>query len=94
MRGDALKKAIEEDKAKNLIPFYVSEIIFNNIFFRLNNNPGYKQKVCGTFGTTSCCSFDNIVEIGPLCANLDIYLHVDAAYAGKLASQIGCIRLR
>jgi hypothetical protein len=29
-----------------------------------------------------------------LCANLDIYLHVDAAYAGKLASQIGCIRLR
>jgi glutamate/tyrosine decarboxylase-like PLP-dependent enzyme len=33
MRGDALKKAIEEDKAKNLIPFYVSEIIFNSIFF-------------------------------------------------------------
>jgi hypothetical protein len=23
------------------------------------------------------------VEIGPLCANLDIYLHVDAAYAGN-----------
>jgi len=61
MRGDALKKAMENDRAKNLIPFYV----------------------CGTFGTTSCCSFDNLKEIGSICNEMDIYLHVDAAYAGN-----------
>lgn len=36
-----------------------------------------------TFGTTSCCSFDNISEIGTLCTREDIYLHVDGAYAGS-----------
>jgi glutamate/tyrosine decarboxylase-like PLP-dependent enzyme len=39
--------------------------------------------VCGTLGTTSCGSFDNIKEIGSICQKFDIYLHVDAAYAGN-----------
>ncbi len=39
--------------------------------------------VACTFGTTSCCSFDNIAEIGSLCTREDIYLHVDGAYAGS-----------
>lgn len=39
--------------------------------------------VCGTFGTTCCCSFDNMMEIGPICNKYDMYLHVDAAYAGN-----------
>jgi glutamate/tyrosine decarboxylase-like PLP-dependent enzyme len=34
-------------------------------------------------GTTSCCSFDNLMEIGSLCKKEDIYVHVDAAYAGS-----------
>lgn len=33
MRGDALKKAIEEDKDKNLIPFYVRIFYFVFKFF-------------------------------------------------------------
>ena len=40
-------------------------------------------KVSCTLGTTSCCSFDNIVEVGVLCKKEDLYLHVDAAYAGS-----------
>ncbi len=36
-----------------------------------------------TFGTTSCCSFDNLSEIGALCTRESIYLHVDGAYAGS-----------
>ena len=36
-----------------------------------------------TFGTTSCCSFDNIQEIGTFCNKEEIYLHVDGAYAGS-----------
>lgn len=40
--------------------------------------------VCATLGTTSCVSFDNLEELGQVCrANGDIWLHVDAAYAGS-----------
>lgn len=39
--------------------------------------------VSATLGTTSCCSFDALDEIGPLCQKLEIWLHVDAAYAGS-----------
>uniref|UniRef100_A0A8C3WQ97 Aromatic-L-amino-acid decarboxylase n=1 Tax=Catagonus wagneri TaxID=51154 RepID=A0A8C3WQ97_9CETA len=36
-----------------------------------------------TLGTTSCCSFDNLLEVGPVCQEEDLWLHVDAAYAGS-----------
>ncbi|KAF5272233.1 hypothetical protein FQA39_LY01315 [Lamprigera yunnana] len=40
--------------------------------------------VSTTLGTTSCCSFDNLVEIGPVCKRFPcVWLHVDAAYAGN-----------
>ncbi|CAB3364092.1 Hypothetical predicted protein [Cloeon dipterum] len=39
--------------------------------------------VSTTLGTTSCCSFDNLSEIGPVCSDLDVWMHVDSAYAGN-----------
>lgn len=39
--------------------------------------------VSATLGTTSCCSFDALNEIGPICSRENIWLHVDAAYAGN-----------
>lgn len=36
-----------------------------------------------TLGTTSCCSFDNLVEVGQICNRENIHLHVDGAYAGS-----------
>lgn len=39
--------------------------------------------VSSTLGTTSCCSFDVLFELGPICQEHDIWLHVDAAYAGS-----------
>jgi len=39
--------------------------------------------VCGTFGSTGCCSFDNMPEVGEVCKKYDVYLHIDAAYAGN-----------
>ncbi|MFH4977550.1 hypothetical protein AB6A40_004259 [Gnathostoma spinigerum] len=36
-----------------------------------------------TLGTTSCCSFDVLSEIGPVCHENDIWLHVDGAYGGN-----------
>ncbi|VDM58010.1 unnamed protein product [Angiostrongylus costaricensis] len=39
--------------------------------------------VSTTLGTTSCCSFDVLSEIGPVCERNELWLHVDAAYAGS-----------
>ncbi|KRJ98598.1 histidine decarboxylase isoform X2 [Drosophila yakuba] len=39
--------------------------------------------VCATLGTTGSCSFDNLEEIGIVCAEHRLWLHVDAAYAGS-----------
>lgn len=38
-----------------------------------------------TLGTTNCCAFDRLDEIGPVCQQEDVWLHVDAAYAGTCA---------
>jgi aromatic-L-amino-acid decarboxylase len=45
LRGLTLEKAIAEDRALGLVPFFVS----------------------ASLGTTSCCSFDALDEIGPIC---------------------------
>ncbi|GJQ71430.1 Tdc2 [Trypoxylus dichotomus] len=40
--------------------------------------------VSTTLGTTACCSFDKLTEIGPVCQKFTgVWLHVDAAYAGN-----------
>ncbi|XP_035109284.1 aromatic-L-amino-acid decarboxylase isoform X2 [Callithrix jacchus] len=39
--------------------------------------------VAATLGTTTCCSFDNLLEVGPICNKEDLWLHIDAAYAGS-----------
>ncbi|XP_013103850.2 histidine decarboxylase isoform X1 [Stomoxys calcitrans] len=39
--------------------------------------------VCATLGTTGACSFDNLEEIGVVCREFNLWLHVDAAYAGS-----------
>ncbi|XP_031628133.1 3,4-dihydroxyphenylacetaldehyde synthase 2-like [Contarinia nasturtii] len=36
-----------------------------------------------TLGTTGTCAFDNLLQIGPLCRENKIWLHIDAAYAGS-----------
>ncbi|XP_055544576.1 3,4-dihydroxyphenylacetaldehyde synthase [Wyeomyia smithii] len=35
-----------------------------------------------TLGTTGTCAYDNLEEIGPYCNDNNMWLHVDAAYAG------------
>lgn len=60
LRGDTLRKAIEEDLAMGNIP-----------------------SVCiATLGTTGTCAFDDIEEIGQVCKEYNVWLHIDAAYAG------------
>ncbi|XP_077293289.1 histidine decarboxylase [Arctopsyche grandis] len=61
MRGDKLIEAMQRDRAKGLIPFWL----------------------CATLGTTGACSFDNVQELGPICKEESLWLHIDAAYAGS-----------
>jgi len=37
---------------------------------------------CATLGTTTSVAFDHLDEIGKVCNEEDVWLHVDAAYAG------------
>lgn len=48
--------------------------------------------VVATIGTTSATSVDPIAEIAALCREHDIWLHVDAAYAGVTAMVPDCRR--
>ncbi|XP_069561840.1 histidine decarboxylase [Brachyistius frenatus] len=61
LRGDTLKKAIQEDTRRGLVPFML----------------------CSTLGTTGVCAFDKLSELGPVCEEEGLWLHVDAAYAGS-----------
>ncbi|XP_045472271.1 aromatic-L-amino-acid decarboxylase-like [Harmonia axyridis] len=38
--------------------------------------------VIATFGTTGTCSFDNVEELADVCKKQNLWLHIDAAYAG------------
>ncbi|CAM1324260.1 DDC (predicted) [Pycnogonum litorale] len=38
--------------------------------------------VVATLGTTNSCAFDNLQEVGEVCKQNEVWLHVDAAYAG------------
>uniref|UniRef100_A0A1A9VD09 Histidine decarboxylase n=1 Tax=Glossina austeni TaxID=7395 RepID=A0A1A9VD09_GLOAU len=41
------------------------------------------SSICATLGTTGSCSFDNLEEVGIVSSEFDLWLHVDAAYAGS-----------
>uniref|UniRef100_A0A8D0HM33 Aromatic-L-amino-acid decarboxylase n=1 Tax=Sphenodon punctatus TaxID=8508 RepID=A0A8D0HM33_SPHPU len=38
---------------------------------------------CATLGTTASCAFDKILELGPVCNKENIWMHIDAEYAGS-----------
>ncbi len=63
MRVDALRDAIERDRADGVLPI----------------------AVVPTVGTTSTTSIDPVPDIADICQREDLWMHVDAAYAGVAA---------
>ncbi|CAF0860226.1 unnamed protein product [Brachionus calyciflorus] len=47
-----------------------------------------------TIGTTSCCSFDNLIEVGNVCKREDVYFHVKDKYMLTKALSVDPIYLR
>ena len=45
---------------------------------------------CATVGTTGCGAIDPVLQIGQLCQKNDVWLHVDAAWAGTAAIASEC----
>uniref|UniRef100_A0A8C5DTS8 Aromatic-L-amino-acid decarboxylase n=1 Tax=Gouania willdenowi TaxID=441366 RepID=A0A8C5DTS8_GOUWI len=41
------------------------------------------DQFCATLGTTPSCAFDKTEELGPLCNEENMWMHIDAAYAGS-----------
>ncbi|XP_033249336.1 3,4-dihydroxyphenylacetaldehyde synthase 2 isoform X1 [Drosophila miranda] len=72
LRGNTLRKAIEDDVAAGLIPV-----------------------ICiATLGTTGTCAYDDIDSLADVCQALNVWLHVDAAYAGGGFALEECTDLR
>ena len=55
--------------------------IVNKLCQFINDNSNLQ--VVATLGTTPTCAFDNLQEIGPICQDEGIWLHIDAAYSGN-----------
>lgn len=41
------------------------------------------MQLVATLGTTPSCAFDNLEELGVLAKKYNIWMHIDAAYAGS-----------
>jgi aromatic-L-amino-acid/L-tryptophan decarboxylase len=76
---DSIRKIPVDDKFK-MIPEKLKEAIEED-----RKNGWLPCCVIATVGTTSTTSVDNVDEIGTICNKEDIWLHVDAAYAGTAA---------
>ncbi|XP_076436562.1 aromatic-L-amino-acid decarboxylase-like [Babylonia areolata] len=53
------------------------------LFSHPGQGGGIIEVLCATLGSTATCAFDNLKELGPLCEEHSIWMHVDAAYAGS-----------
>ncbi len=78
--GSQNLRLVEVDATHAMDPTHLAELIKADI--AAGHIPAF---VNATAGTTSSLAFDPIRPIGEICAEHDIWLHVDAAWAGNAA---------
>ncbi len=72
--------SIPTDEALAMLPGRLEEAIL------ADKRSGYRPAcVVATLGSTSSAAVDPLAEIGPICRRQELWLHVDAAYAGTAA---------
>lgn len=76
--GDVTMRLLEPDQDLSLRGSTLSEAIAKDRASGLV--PFF---VVATLGTTNCCSFDNIIELGKVSQDNELWMHIDAAYAGS-----------
>ena len=76
--GSKNLRLIEVDRNFAMDPIKLREAINNDI--NKGKTPAF---VCATIGTTSSTAIDPLKEIGKICDEFGIWLHVDAAMAGS-----------
>ena len=76
--GSKNLRLIEVDQNFAMDPIKLREAINNDI--NKGKTPAF---VCATIGTTSSTAIDPLKEIGKICDEFGIWLHVDAAMAGS-----------
>jgi aromatic-L-amino-acid decarboxylase len=73
-------RLIATDENFGMIPEKLEKAILKD------KSDGFKPAcVCATLGTTSSAGVDPLDKIGLICMEHDVWLHVDAAYAGTAA---------
>jgi aromatic-L-amino-acid decarboxylase len=78
--GAASIRRIPTDRSFAMLPEKLEEAVQEDI--RAGRKPCC---VVATVGTTSSSAIDPLERIGPICRRYNVYLHVDAAYAGTAA---------
>jgi len=78
--GSANLRLVETDDQCRMRPDRLREAIAADL--AAGRKPCF---VCATVGTTSTTAIDPLAEIGPVCREHDLWLHVDAALAGTAA---------
>ncbi|XP_074653816.1 aromatic-L-amino-acid decarboxylase-like [Tubulanus polymorphus] len=78
MLGNVKMVSLPSDEENNLRGKELAEAVKKDIADGLI--PFY---LVATLGTTACCAFDKLLELGPVCEEYNIWMHVDAAYAGS-----------
>ena len=73
-------RIIDVDDAYAMIPEKLTEQIQTDI------NQGYTPAfVCATVGSTNTTAIDPVLQLGKICKEYNVWLHVDAAMAGAAA---------
>lgn len=80
MHGEQLEIAMAEDRAKGLVPFFLVATLGTTP--TVSHHSNLHVRWC-TFVLFLQCAFDDLVSVGRVCQKENLWMHVDAAYAGS-----------
>lgn len=89
--SDQSNSAVEKSGLLAAVPFRLLKSDSNHSLNGATLQAAYKEDIArgkipiicvATLGTTGTCAYDDLEQLGPICQANNIWLHIDAAYAG------------